>query len=244
MEQSALEALRQRRENALNNGNFWKLSAKECLAAYAVGERDFHYADLSDADLSDADLRCADLSAANLSAANLSDADLSAANLSSADLRRANLSDADLRCADLSDANLRRADLSDADLRCADLRRADLSAATGVLTGRQWLVDNFEQDGLGLIVFKAIGNTSYAMPEQWEIEPGAFLEEVVNPLPTVACGCGVNFGTLAFIHKEYSHARSVWKCRIRWIDLVDVVVPYQTDGKARCGRLELLEKIR
>lgn len=178
------QELRQRREDAINSGGFWKLSAKECLAAYAVGERDFHYADLSDADL-----RCADLSAANLS-------------------------------------------------------DADLSAATGVLTGRQWLVDNFEQDGLGLIVFKAIGNTSYAMPEQWEIEPGAFLEEVVNPLPTVACGCGVNFGTLAFIHKEYSHARSVWKCRIRWIDLADVVVPYGTDGKARCGRLELVDKIR
>ena len=32
----------------------------------------------------------------------------------------------------------------------------------------------------------------------------------------------------------------LWRCRIRWIDLADLVVPYHTDGKARAGRVELL----
>lgn len=35
----------------------------------------------------------------------------------------------------------------------------------------------------------------------------------------------------------------IYRCRIRWIDLAGVVVPYNTDGKARCARLEILEQV-
>ena len=186
------------------------------------------------ADLSGADLSYADLSGANLRGANLSGANLRYADLSGADLSRADLSGADL-----SRANLRGADLSGADLRYADLSRADLSGCKGIKTASEFL-KKFKTDELGLIVYKGFGKTSYTTPDNWKIKPGSFITETVNPLPTLECACGVNFGTKKFVKENYPKS-TIWKCRIRYIDLADVVVPYRTDGKARCARLELLE---
>ena len=138
-----------------------------------------------------------------------------------------------------------RAYLSRANLSGANLSGADLSGAENLLNPVKWLAENFEDDDLGYIVYKAIGNTDYAAPAQWKIDAGEIIEEVVNPLPTNDCGCGVNFGTLQWV-KEYcgeGESAVIWRCRIRWIDLPGVVVPYNTTGKARCNRLELLETI-
>ena len=155
--------------------------------------------------------------------------------------KRANLTDADLTDADLTGANLTGADLTRADLRDADLTGADLSDSKGLLPAREFM-GKFKHDKLGVIVYKLIGDTYYKSPDYWNIIPGSFLEEVVNPLPTLDCACGVNFATLEWCEKNENYSKSkLWKCRIRWIDLADVVVPYNTDGKARCGRLELLE---
>ena len=155
--------------------------------------------------------------------------------------RRANLSGADLSGANLSGADLRGANLYGADLRCADLRGANLSGAKGLVRPQEWL-SAFATDELGIIVYKRIGTgKTYAdAPAYWTIEPGAFLEEVVNPSKTTVCACGVNFGTREWCDNNYSNA-NLWLCRIRWIDLAGVVVPYNTDGKARCNRLELIE---
>ena len=142
-----------------------------------------------------------------------------------------------LRGADLSDANL-----SDANLSGADLSDADLSDAKGLLNAAEFL-SKFEADELGIIVYKRIGDaTSYAVASHWKIASGEFLTEVPNPNRQNDCGCGVNFATLEWCKHEYIFA-DLWKCRIRFIDLADVVVPFRTDGKARCARLELLEKI-
>lgn len=123
----------------------------------------------------------------------------------------------------------------------ADLRGANLSGAKNLLSASEWL-KSFEKDEFGIIVYKAIGNTSYAIPDHWKIDVSEFLTEVANPLRTVDCGCGVNFATREWC--ENNHPRSnLWKCRIHWLDLASVVVPYNTDGKARCERLELLEKV-
>ena len=187
------------------------------------------------ADLSEANLREADLSGANLRGANLSEADLRGANL-----REANLSWADLSEADLSGANLSGANLSWADLSWADLRWADLSETVGLLDAAAWLRANFETDAEGVVVYKRIGSTGYPTPASWLIEPGAYLTEVVNPSRTVLGACGVNFGTRAWCDKCYIDA-ALWRCRIEWLDLAGVVVPYHTDGKARCARLRLLE---
>jgi len=103
--------------------------------------------------------------------------------------------------------------------------------------------ETFEFDNLGVIVYKAIGkNTPFSLAAHWVIEPGSFLEEVVSPLRTVDCACGVNFATLRWIRSQYPVGScDIWKCRIRMEDWFGVIVSYHTDGKARCARLELLE---
>jgi len=163
--------------------------------------------------------------------------------LRGADLSGASLKGANLRGADLSDADLSGADLSDADLRRADLRGADLSGAKGILDAAEWIQESFESTTEGVVVYKAFGDTFYYAPERWEISEGTNITEVCNPNRTDECGCGVNFGTLEWIQKNINSPTSVWKCLIEWIDLVSVVVPYNTDGKARCERLKLIERI-
>ena len=197
---------------------------------------------LSGANLSGADLRDADLSGAYLRGADLRGAYLRGANLNGADLRDADLSGAYLSGADLSGADLFSANLRGANLGGADLSGVDLSGAKGLLNSADWLGEHFDSDADGLIVFKAIGNTDYDAPTYWRIEPGAVLEEIVNPDRYTPCACGVSFGTLDFIRANYARSDH-WHCRIRWLDLADVIVPYNTDGKARCARLELIEKL-
>jgi hypothetical protein len=187
--------------------------------------------------LSDADLSDADLSGADLSDANLSDADLSDADLRRADLRRA-----DLRRADLSDANLSDADLSDANLRRADLRRANLSDARGLLSAADWLKENFACTENGVVVYKRLGVTEYNTPQNWVIAENSVIMEVCNPCRTYDCACGINFGTRQWVDCHYQGA-DIWECLIEWHDLAGVIVPYHTNGKARCERLTLLRKI-
>jgi len=209
---------------------------------------DLHLASLAGANLTGADLTEANLSCAYLYGANLSGADLTEATLIGANLSRADLSEANLSWANLSRANLRRADLnganpSRANLGGTNLNGANLSGAQGLLNARDWLAEHFERTDEGIVVYKAIGATEYQIPGFWRIEPGAYLTETVNPLPTVECACGVNFGTREWVELFYPNA-TIWRCLIEWMDLATVVVPYNTDGKARCGRLRLLEAVR
>ena len=88
---------------------------------YALGRRNFRYANLTHADLSETNLTNinlieADLSRANLERANLTNAKLIAANLSNANLAYADLTNAKLIGADLTDANLTDTKLTGANL--------------------------------------------------------------------------------------------------------------------------------
>ena len=65
------------------------------------------------------------------------------------------------------------------------------------------------------------------------------IEENVNPNRTDECGCGINVAPLEWVRKEYGDG-DIWKVLIRWEWLVGVVVPFSTDGKIRCERVELL----
>ena len=156
---------------------------------------------------------------------------------------RADLRYADLSSANLSFANLRSANLRSADLSFANLSSANLSQSKGLLKAREWIAENFKKTRKGFVVYKKIGNTTYDKPKSWSIEVGAFLEDVVNPHPTEDCGCGVNFGTRQWCENNYS-AADLWECLILFEDAPDIVVPYNTDGKARCGRLQLIKKIK
>ena len=211
---------------------------KEWLKNNAEGHRaDWSWADLSMANLNGADLR----------RANLRSADLRGADLNEADLSRADLNEADLRGADLNEANLSRADLSWADLNGANLSGADLNGANlskviGIKNGREF-IKQFATDKDGVLVYKTFGafNTP---PDSWNLEAGSFIEETVNPDRGTVCGSGVNFGTLEWIKKNvFNRQLEIWLCRIHWLDLCDVVVPFMTDGKARCHRLELIKVI-
>ena len=216
------------------------LKESKAKAAEYLSGADLRRANLSDADLSGADLRRANLSDADLRRANLSDADLSGADLSDADLRRANLSDADLSDADLRRANLSDADLSGADLSGANLRRADLSGSQGLLDAINYMEANFERTDEGYIVYKSF-NSNYTAPDRWKIEPGEVIEEVANPDRTCECGCGINVAPLEWVKND--NYKQPYKLLIRWEWLPGVVVPYNTDGKIRCSKAQILEAV-
>ena len=163
-------------------------------------------------------------------------ATLSGANFRNANLNSANLSGVNFRNANLIDANFRNANLSH-----ANLSHANLSGAENLPIAAAWLEANFEHDDKGYIVYKTFA-MNFTPPEHWKRKVGSFITEVVNPLPTLTCACGINFATIKWIKDNSdSDPTIIWKCRLNWKDLADCVVPYNTDGKAGCGRLELLE---
>jgi hypothetical protein len=163
-----------------------------------------------------------------------------------ASLHGASLHGANLRDANLRGANLRDADLYGANLRGADLRDANLSNTKGLLSSADWLKQKFKTDKYGrLVVFKAFSKTFYPPPKKWKIQPNAVITETVNPSKVCDCACGVNFATLTWIKHNYIGKKiEVRQCYINPIDLADVVVPYNTDGKARCGKLIIGKKIK
>ena len=183
----------------------------------------------------------ADLSYADLSSANLSSADLRYANLSYASLSSADLSSADLRYADLSSADLSYANLRSANLSSADLRYANLSYAKNLLSQTQYIKDNFKKSKNGIIVYKTFGEIN-APNDTWMIKPKSILEEVVSPCRTIDCACGINVGTLAWV--KSNTIKEIWQCLIRWEWMVGVVVSYNTDGKIRTEKLQLIKKIK
>ena len=187
-----------------------------------------------------ADLRRADLRRADLIMANLRRADLSGANLSGANLSEANLSRADLSRADLSGANLSGANLSGANLIMANLSEANLSRAKGLLSAANYLDAHFDRTTDGYIVYKTFGSM-YAPPQNWKIEHGAIIEETANHDRCTECGSGINVAPLKWVKEKY-HG-DIWKCLIKWEWLPGVVVPYMTDGKIRCEKLQLLEVV-
>jgi len=188
-----------------------------------------------------ANLSGADLSDANLSGANLYGANLYGANLSGANLSGANLSGADLSDANLSGANLSGANLSGANLSGANLSGANLSGADNLLSAADYLHNHFERVDDGYICYKTFGAYNQP-PEKWDIKAGSVIEEVVNPDRCTECGSGINVGTLDWVmHCGEAASRDVWKCLIRWEWLPGIIVPYMTDGKIRCERVELIE---
>jgi len=202
--------------------------------------------DLSDAELINAKLTAAHLERAHLEWAHLAGADLlcadlSGANLAQADLGGANLKGANLRSTCLSGSNLAGANLTNANLTWTNLNGVNLSGARGLLDPAQYLADTFEATDEGYIVYKTFG-WQYASPESWRIEPGSVITEVVNPDRCTECASGVNVATREWL-AEHAPNCEIWRCLLAWRDLPSVVVPYNTDGKIRCGGVTLLERV-
>ena len=163
--------------------------------------------------------------------------------MSRAKLRVAILYGADLHEADLSVADLYEANLRGANLYGADLRGANLSQVKGLLNPSRWIKDNFKRTKEGYIVYKAFGHTIYNQKCFGTIKKGKIIREVVNPDRGTDCGCGINFATLNWVKNNYSNS-TIRKCLLRWEDLATLVVPFNTNGKARCGSLKVLEIVK
>ncbi len=99
----------------------------ELLQGYALGRRNFRYADLAHTNLAGMQLKNINLIDANLSGANLRGANLSGAKLIAADLSYADLTNANLSKAKLIGANLNHAKLTNTNLERADLTNTILS---------------------------------------------------------------------------------------------------------------------
>jgi hypothetical protein len=134
---------------------------------------------------------------------------------------------------DCEDWEEMRADLSE-----ANLRYANLSGAEKLLSSIDYLKEHFEFTSDGIIAYKTF-NGSYNPPEKWVIQSGSIITENVNPNRSDSCGCGVNVAPLDWVRSNY--LGGIWKVLIRWEWLAGVVVPYNTDGKIRCERVELVE---
>lgn len=163
-------------------------------------------------------------------------ADLRNADLSVADLRNANLRNADLSGARLNNANLRKADL-----RGVRLNNTDFSQANGLLSAIEFMETNFEKTEYGYIAYKKF-NAIFLPPIKWEIKSGAIIEETVNFDRCTECGSGINVATLNWVKNNYEG--DIWKVLIRWEWLCGICVPYNTDGKIRCERVELLKIVK
>lgn len=141
---------------------------------------------------------------------------------------------ANLRNADLSWANLRNANLRNANLSGADLRDVDLSGAKGLVDAIDYMAAHFKRTKDGYIVYKAFGGTC-------AVGAGEIIAEVCNPSRTDACGCGINVAPIDWVQEHYDG--DIYKLLIRWEWLPGVVVPYNTDGKIRCSRAQIIGKV-
>ena len=104
-----------------------------------------------------------------------------------------------------------------------------------------FLEAHFERTDAGYIAYKTF-NATYAAPAAWEIKKGAVISENVNFDRCTECGCGINVAPLEWVKGRYGNA-PIWKVLIRWEWLCGVCVPYMSDGKIRCERVELLEVV-
>lgn len=157
-----------------------------------------------------------------------------------ADLSYTDLSGADLSNADLSGANLTDANLSGAKLSGANLRYANLSNAKGLPSAIEIMNKYFEKTDEGYIAYKTFG-LCYKPNPNWKIEIGEVIEENVNFNRTSGCGCGINVATLDWVKGDITTSgRTIYKVLIRNEWLMGVCVPYQTDGKIRCEKVEII----
>lgn len=100
---------------------------------------------------------------------------------------------------------------------------------------------NFERTAEGYLAYKTFGG-QYQAPLGWKIEKGAVISENVNACRADSCGSGINVVPLDWVKEN--HKGNVWKCLIRFEWLAGVIVPFNTDGKIRCERVELIEIVK
>lgn len=225
----------------------YKIGIKYNLFGISLEGMDLSYTNLESVYLKGANLKKVNLTGAHLDYSCLQGADLEGAclydaNLRWADLVSANLKNADLTAADLEGSPLQGADLEGSLLSKACLADANLTGTKGLPTQKELLEKYFAVTEDYVTVYKIIGCTQYSPPPYWKIEEGSFLREVVYTDLRKDCGPGVNFATRKWIQKS-DYSGSIWECRIYREDWKDIIMPYNSNGKGRCARLQLVKVI-
>ena len=176
--------------------------------------------------------------------------DFSNADFSGCDLTRAYFNECDLRSANFSGAELIgtrfiKCKLDGAAFDESVAHRPVFNGSTGMFDPIEFMANHFERTEEGYIAYK-IFDGMYKMPEDWDIKPGSVIAENANLNPFDNCGCGINVAPLewvrAFRLKNDAFDQPIWRCLIRWEWLPGVVVPFGTNGKIRCNRVEILDK--
>lgn len=215
---------------------------------HSCAARHLRYASIVNSHLIRFNVDRADFTATNLEGTRIEDANLERAIFKDSILRGVSFRGSRLYGADFRNVDLSGADLSHALLAGANFSGANLSGVKGLPSSAEMMEKMFRRDGDGWIVYKAVGDTPYDPRPEWQFHAGSFLTEVVDWDRASYCGCGVNFGSIGyigntFIDRSGSPFIKVWKCRIHWVDAADIVIPFMSDGRGRCARLELLETI-
>ena len=188
--------------------------------------------------MSGCDLSGCDLSGSYMSHCNMRGCDLSGCDLSGSYMRGSDLSGSYMSHCNMSGCDLSGSYMSHCDMRGCYMRGCNMSGCAGLVSPIQYMKENFDRSADGYIAYKAF-NAQYFAPDTWKIRPGAVIEENVNANRTDECGCGINVAPLDWVRKNYKG--DIWKVMIRWEWLPGVCVPYNTDGKIRCERVQLLE---
>ena len=185
----------------------------------------------------------ADFEGAHFERARFVDCDFSNADFRGAHFSETNFLDCDLSKATFRNARVMGRPSHEDGARIKDCKTlgVDWSGVEGFHDPVEFMKSNFETDDLGFIVFKAFSQY-YPAPSYWTIEPGSILRENVTYSRSRECAPGINVASLAWVKQNMDSWKDIWIGRIRYEWLVDVVVPFDSDGKIRTGWLELLQK--
>jgi len=127
----------------------------------------------------------------------------------------------------------------------------NLSNTFGLLKQSKFL-NKFKKTNDGIICYKTF-NCSYKSNQNWKIEENSIIEEEVDFDRWNNCGCGINVATKKWVKyfARTSHVDGllykkldIWKCLIPNDATPTIVVPYNSDGKFRVGKLKLLKKVK
>ena len=141
-------------------------------------------------------------------------------------------------------SRLRYSDFTEAKFfKLSNMIDVDLSGSTGLVSPIDFMEKNFEKTEEGYIAYKSF-NTYYNSPKSWNLVPGEVIQETPNCNRFEQCGCGINVAPLSWmITDAESGDKEVWKVLIKFEWLPGIVVPYIGDGKVRCEKVKLIEKI-
>lgn len=105
----------------------------------------------------------------------------------------------------------------------------------------------FHKVSHGYIGFKSFceAHKPFGNPSSWEINHGSVIEEVCDSDVNKECSYGISFGSFEYMRKTYitNGCMDIHAILIRNEDIFGVCVPYNTDGKLRTSRLQILNKV-